>query len=261
MLNIEQSRSTKQATRSLAVSFARSPDEIEEALRLRYQVFAEEQGARLPSAALGIDQDEFDPHCKHLIARNTTTGEVVGTYRVLSPERARHLGRYYSDSEFDLGRLAHLRSRMVEVGRSCVHPDYRTGGTIALLWSGLAQHVMEQGHEFLIGCASIGLADGGVQAAHIYNELRDSALSPPEYRVFPRCALPLDPEKLALTRGVRVSMPPLLKGYMRLGAYVCGDPAWDPDFNTADLLLLLPVSNISARYANHFMKPLEAAAA
>jgi putative hemolysin len=259
MLKIEQSRS-RQATRSLTVGFARTASEIEEALRLRYQVFAGELGARLPSEALGIDQDEFDAHCEHLIARDGTSGEVIGTYRVLSPERARHLGRFYSDSEFDLSRLAHLRGRTVEVGRSCVHPDYRTGATIALLWSGLARHVLDQGHEFLMGCASIGMADGGVQAAHIYNELRESALSPPEYRVFPRCALPLDSKMLAVAPGARVSMPPLVKGYVRLGAYVCGDPAWDPDFNTADLLLLLPVSKIAARYANHFMKPLQAAA-
>ncbi|MBC7781844.1 MAG: GNAT family N-acetyltransferase [Proteobacteria bacterium] len=259
MLKLEQHRS-RPASHSLTVGFAHSSGEVEEALRLRYQVFAEELGAQLPTCALGIDQDEFDEYCEHLIARDTATGEVIGTYRVLNPDRARALGRFYSDAEFDLSRLEHLRPRIVEVGRSCVHPDYRTGGTISMLWSGIARHVLAQRYEFLMGCASIGLADGGVQAAHIYNELRETALSPPEYRVFPRCALPLDSKGLAVVPGKRVAMPPLLKGYVRLGAYVCGEPAWDPDFNTADLLLLLPVSRMTARYANHFLKPLEAAA-
>lgn len=259
MLDLEQQR-PGQSSRSLTVSFARTASEVEEALRLRYQVFAEELGARLPSAHLGLDQDEFDEHCEHLIARDIASGEVVGTYRVLAPERARRIGRFYSDSEFDLGRLEHLRDRTVEVGRSCVHPDFRNGATIGQLWSGLARRVIAQGHEYLMGCASIGMDDGGVQAALIYNALVDQALSAPEYRVFPRSPLSFDPRLLARSPHARMAMPPLLKGYLRLGAQVCGALAWDPDFNTADLLLLLPVSRMSARYANHFLKPLEAAA-
>jgi len=190
----------------------------------------------------------FDPFCDHLLVRDTISGEVVGTYRILSPDNARKIGGYSSEGEFDLTRLADLRSRMVEVSRSCVHEDYRSGAVFALLWSGLANYMQTHRYEYLMGCASISMADGGHTAASIYNKLKYDSLSPVERRVFPRCALPLE----ALNSNLRVPLPPLVKGYLRLGAYVCGAPAWDPDFNTADLLMLLTLSSLSAQYARHF---------
>jgi len=234
----------------LTVSLASSRWEILEAQRLRFKIFAEEMGARLPSRDLGFDRDRYDPYCEHLLVREEDSGEVVGTYRILTSHQAKYCGGFYSEEEFDLARLQHLRSRMVEVGRSCVHPDYRTGATIALLWSGLARFILSRGYEYVIGCASIGLADGGNGAASIYNAVRQIAMSPMEYRVFPRHPLRLE----AFDASRPAVVPPLIKGYLRLGAYVCGKPAWDPDFNTADLLMLLPLSRIDRRYARHFLK-------
>jgi len=163
---------------------------------------------------------------------------------------ANEAGGYYSAGEFDLSRLAHLFDRTVEVGRACVHPDYRNGGTISLLWAGLAKYMQMNRYEYMIGCGSIGMADGGHMAASLYRRLQDNYLSPAEYRVFPRCPLPLD----SLDSSVEVPCPPLIKGYLRLGAYICGEPAWDPDFNTADMLIMLPLSRLNRRYASHFMK-------
>ena len=202
---------------NLAVGFAHSQREILDAQRLRYRVFAGEMGANLPSRTPGVDHDIYDPHCKHLVVRDTQSGEVVGTYRILSPENARQIG-YYSENEFDLTRLQHLRSRLVEIGRSCVHPDYRTGATITLLWSGLAQYMTEQGYDYLMGCASISMADGGHAAASLYNRLASEHLGPQEYRVFPRCPLPL----AALQQDRPAVTPPLIKGYLRAGAWICG---------------------------------------
>jgi putative hemolysin len=232
----------------LHVGLARSRGEILDAQRLRYRVFAEELGARLETRIPGVDQDLFDPYCEHLVVRDEDSDRIVGTYRILPPEAARRVGAYYSEGEFDLTRLQHLRSRIVEVGRSCIDPDYRSGAVIALLWNGLAQYMRDNGHEYLIGCASIGMADGGHNAASIYAQM-GGQMSPPEYRVFPRCRLPLE----HLDINARAELPPLLKGYLRAGAYVCGEPAWDPDFNTADLLLLLPMSRVESRYARHFL--------
>jgi putative hemolysin len=237
----------------LQVQMAVTEDEIREAQKLRWRIFADEMGARLRSPEHGVDRDLYDPHCAHLTVRDDGTGEVVGTYRILTGARARKIGGFYSDEEFDLTRINHLRDRMVEVGRSCVHPDYRNGATIALLWSGLAQFMQAQGYEYLIGCASMGMADGGHGAASIYNRLTQSSLCPIEYRVFPRCALPIE----HLDRTLDAQVPPLIKGYVRCGAWVCGDPAWDPDFNTADLLMLLPLSRLDGRYARHFMKHVQ----
>ncbi len=234
---------------SLSVGLAISSREIELAQRLRYQVFAEELGARLLCATPRVDQDIFDPFCKHLVVRDNNSGEVVGTYRILPPENAKTAGRNYTEDEFDITRLQHLRPHLVEVGRSCVHPDYRTGATIALLWTGLVRYMLQNGHDYLIGCCSISMADGGHAAASLYYRLREY-MSPVEYRVFPHCPLPLE----SLRRDIPAAVPPLLKGYLRAGASICGKPAWDPDFNTADLPILLHMTNISARYARHFVR-------
>ena len=120
------------AQRKLYISLARTQAEVEEAQRLRYKVFAEEMGAQL-SGTGGLDVDGFDRFCDHLIVRESATNQVIGTYRILSPEKANEAGGYYSAGEFDLSRLAHLTDRTVEVGRACVHQNYRNGGTITML--------------------------------------------------------------------------------------------------------------------------------
>jgi putative hemolysin len=144
----------------------------------------------------------------------------------------------------------HLRDRMAEVGRSCVHADYRDGATITQLWAGLADYIGKHGHEYLIGCASVSMSDGGHYAASVYNKVHKLHAAPAEYRVFPHCRLPLE----SLNQNLDVIIPPLIKGYLRLGAYIAGEPAWDPDFNCADLFILMPVSRMNARYAKHFMR-------
>lgn len=247
-LEVPKARATGVAT--LAMSFARSAAEVLEAQRLRYKVFAEEMGARVPGAEHGIDCDLFDTYCEHLLVRDTGSGEVVGTYRLLPGQKARGLGSFYADGEFDMTRIRHLRDATIEIGRSCVHPDYRTGATIGMLWSGLTEFASRHDYRYLIGCASLSMADGGGAAASIYRRLACSHLSPAEYRAFPRCELPL----AALDRDVDAAPPALVKGYLRVGAWICGAPAWDPDFNTADLLMLLPLSRMNPRYARHFMK-------
>ena len=246
-LQVHTQHQARPARHKLSVSLARSEWDVIEAQKLRYRIFAGELGARLPTRTPGVDRDIYDPYCEHLIVRDDTTSAVVGTYRIMSPENARKIGNYYSENEFDLTRLQHLRPRMVEIGRSCVHADYRTGATITLLWAGLARYMLENHYDYLIGCASISMADGGHAAASMYSRLGEN-MCPLEYRVFPRCPLPLE----ALRSDLPAELPPLIKGYLRAGAYVCGDPAWDPDFNTADLPILMPMSRMDSRYARHF---------
>jgi putative hemolysin len=240
---------TTQHQTGLNVSLARNPAEVAEAQSLRYKVFAEEMGAQLSSTG-GLDIDGFDAYCEHLLIRDSATNQVVGTYRILHPNRAFEAGGYYSAGEFDLSRLAHLFNNMVEVGRACVHQNYRNGGTIAMLWAGLANYMQMHNYEYMIGCASVPIHDGGHMAASLYNKLKDNYLSPAEYRVFPHNPLPIH----ALKKDLQVVCPPLIKGYMRLGAYICGEPAWDASFNTADMLVMLPLSKINSRYASHFLK-------
>lgn len=235
----------------LAVAFARNKEEIREVQRLRHQVFSAEMGARLNSTELSEDKDLFDPYCEHVLVRDHATGAVVGAYRLLNPKMAQRAGAYYAETEFDLTRLSHLNDGMVEVGRACIHPNYRNSATIALLWSGVLQYMQQQGYSYLIGCASISMQDGGHAAASIYRRLSQEHMSPREWRVFPRNRLPLE----SLNSTLNAAIPPLIKGYMRLGCFICGEPTWDPYFNTADLFLLLPLSIMDKRYARHFLDP------
>jgi putative hemolysin len=222
---------------------------VKEAQRLRYKVFAEEMGARLAPHAEDLDVDIFDNYCEHLLVRDNETLKVIGTYRVLPPHRAKEMGCFYSDSEFELVRLRHLREKMVEVGRSCVHRDYRSGGVIMALWSGLGQYMKKNNYEIMLGCASVPMGDGGHYAASLAKKLSAAHLTDVEYRVFPKLALPIE----ELNHQLEVEPPALIKGYLRLGAKICGDPAWDPDFNTADFLTMLRLDEIHPRYAKHFL--------
>ena len=234
------------STPQFAVYVTRDESEIRAAQRLRYQVFREEFGAFLRGPE-GRDEDFYDAFCDHLIVRCRETQNVVGTYRMLAPDQARRLG-YYADNEFFTTRLNPIKPNLVEFGRSCVHPDYRSGSVIMLLWSALAYHMMANGQEHVIGCASVSMRDGGHQAASLFHRLKDQHLADPEYQVFPRHPLPLNKLQCSL----EVEAPPLIKGYLRLGARICGDPAWDPDFNSADFFMLLSLSAMSPRYKRHF---------
>ena len=234
----------------LALSMATTPEEVREVQRLRYKIFIETMGLSALANEDGIDADEFDACCDHLIVRDSKTLKVVGTYRVLSPSAARRLGRFYSESEFDLSRLEHLRGRMVEAGRACIHPDYRGGGVIMLLWAGLAAYMQRERCDYLVGCASISLADGGRNAAAVWHALRPEQLAPAEYRVAPHMPFPLHEREPAQP----ATVPPLLKGYLRSGAWICGEPAWDADFHSADLFLMLPLAKLDGRYARNYLK-------
>ncbi len=228
---------------------ARDSAEVVAAQRLRHQVFAEEMGATLHSPVAGHDVDAFDEHCDHLVVRDDRTGEIVGTYRMLPPERAAAAGRLYSDTEFDLSGLAALRPNVVETGRSCVHPDHRNGAVVSLVWAGIARYMLLSGHSWLVGCASVPLHDGGSFAAGVWDQVHAKHYAPEEYRVTPLRPWDVD----AVPRPSKVVLPPLLKGYLRLGAWVCGRPAYDPDFGVADLLVLLGMEHVDQRYLKFFL--------
>jgi putative hemolysin len=203
--------------------------------------------------AEGLDVDLFDDFCEHLLVRTVAradhAGAVIGTYRVLTPEAARRAGGYYSDTEFDLTRLRPLRSRMAELGRSCVHEDHRSGGVILALWGALASFMHRNQLDSMVGCASVGMRDGGHAAASLWHKLSLGNLIGVEHQVRPRLALPVDD----LDQTLDIEPPPLIRGYLRVGAKVLGAPAWDPDFNTADLPMLLRLEELPTRYRRHFL--------
>lgn len=232
------------------VSFAQSPAEVLESQRLRYRIFALELGASIEGGEQGIDCDEYDLWCRHLLVRETESGRLVASTRILTDDQAPNAGGFYSAGEFDLAMLDALPGRIMEIGRTCVDPEFRNGAVIATLWQGIAAHVTAEGFDYLIGCASIGLDDGGAAAHAILQQIRARHLSPERQRVRPFYPLPA----VDGARAPKVRMPPLLKAYLSLGAKACGDAYWDRDFNCADVFMLLNVSDLNPRYARHFME-------
>ncbi|MFD8862975.1 GNAT family N-acetyltransferase [Streptomyces sp. NPDC059590] len=234
---------------SYVTSIADTEEQIQAAQRLRYQVFGQERGARLHSPVPGRDMDEFDEVMDHLIVTDTATDTVVGTYRLLPPGRAKRL---YSDTEFDLSGLPEeIRSSMVEAGRACVHPDHRSGAVINLMWAGLARYVLLSGHRYLAGCASVPLADGGQAAANAWLLGTSRHAAPPEVRVRPHD--PWMPTRPLVAEPGYASLPPLLRGYLRIGAWMCGAPQHDRDFDDADFFVLLDTERMNDRYRRYFL--------
>ena len=231
----------------LTVGLARTTAEIDAVLRLRYDVFSEDLAAVFPEGHNGRDEDRFDRWCEHVIVRDTSCDRIVGTYRILTPAQARRAGGYYAETEFDISALDAIRGDMVEVGRSCTHADYRQGNAIMLLWNGVSEVMRRGAYRYAFGCASISLRDDGAAAAAVWRQVRSHLDEPSELSVNPLHRYPVE----RLDRSLPAKTPPLIKGYLKLGARVCGEPAWDPDFNSADLPVLLDVCQMDHRYKRH----------
>jgi putative hemolysin len=233
------------------VCIAKERPLIEAALRLRYKVFCEEMGADIERHD-GRDIDEFDPYCDHLVVVDDWRDKVVGTYRILPPWGARLAGKRYCETEFRIDSLRPILPELFEAGRACVHPAYRASeGSIVLarLWSGLGAYVREHRVKYIAGCASVPLERGAMNLGALRANILSKHLAPEDYRVEPLRGLPTlgDPE------GTVPPIPSLLNAYLRLGAWIGGEAAWDPAFDCADFFVLLPIERITPRYARHFL--------
>ena len=225
---------------------ASSQADVIAAQSLRYTVFALEMGAMTPGPP-GLDADDFDDLCDHVIVWHRRPGrpaEAVGTYRLLPPHSNDHQPRatgLSTDRGFGLMPMESILERTVEVGRACVRADHRTGPVIPMLWRGITAYLAQAGHRYLLGCASVPLTDGGRSAASFWDRALLDHLAPAHRRCRPRNPVPIG----RLPRAPRLVVPPLLAGYLRLGAKVCGPPAHDELFGTADFLLLLDLASVA----------------
>jgi len=236
---------------ALCAMITQNPDDIRKAYELRYRVFAEEMGAQLDEQ--GLDKDAFDDVCYHLIIKDEDLDRVVGYSRIITNDVAAQVGTYYSQTEFDLSQILRPGKTYMEIGRTCVDPDYRSGAVIALLWAKLGQFMMEGQIDYLMGCASIPLratTDDAEDASAMMNYLRNKHFSDEGWRVTPKQPLPVVTTK----RDGKELIPALLKAYLRIGCQVCGEPHWDKDFNVADVVVLLDRKNINMRYLKHFLR-------
>jgi putative hemolysin len=238
----------RDGARRFAVELARDQASGIEAMRLRARVFEHD------SDHSGLDYDHFDQFCDHLLVRDRARDRVAGTYRLLGCEAAERAGGFYSESEFDLAAIKGLPGRILEVGRACVDPAYRSGAVISALWAGLFSYIEYGEYDYVIGCGSVPISAAPEAAAATCNVLTRRHLSPSSLRVTPHrpfTASQLEPAAIA---DRAVTLPPLIKGYLRMVGWVCGEPAWDPVFDVADLLLLLPMTRLDDRYASHYRR-------
>jgi putative hemolysin len=237
----------------LQVIWAQHLDQVRQAQKLRFNIFANEMGASLATPLAGYDIDHFDDFCEHLLVIDQATDQVVGTYRLLTPAQAIRAGSLYTETEFDISALHAMRSQIVELGRSCVHADYRGGAVIMALWGALMQFMVRNRLECMMGCASIPLLHngriGGDVASSIWAKVSQSHGIDPAFAVWAHTPLPVE----QFDQTMDVEPPALIKGYLRLGARVLGSPAWDPDFNTADLPMLMRIEDLPSRYRKHFL--------
>ena len=233
----------------LTVALARSDDEIRACQRLRFEVFGLELGARLASAPSGLDHDRFDAHCRHLMVQDQGSGRLVATTRVLLHQDAPAAGGFYSETEFELDGVLAQPGRFMEIGRTCIQADYRSRAVLTLLWSGLARLVVLHEIDYLIGCASLPMQGTGLQARALIERIAARYALPETWGIQP--LVPMPPVQAVVESVLEV--PPLLKGYLRLGARVSREGCWDPDFDVVDLFVLLNRDNLERRYARHYL--------
>ncbi len=222
---------------------------VREAQRLRYWLLAAESDLSRTGSATGLDVDGFDEHCDHVVVRDLERQTIVGTYRILAPERAQRLGAYEAECTFDLDLLTLLRERMVEVGRACVHPDYSPGAVLGVMWGSLCRYLIEHGYDYVFTTASVPVADGGHRAASIYRAIAEHRSSPEDLRVSPRERLPLE----TLRDVLPVAPSALLHAYLELGAWVCGEPGFESNARRAAIPLLMPLARMRGRQARQFL--------
>src|SRR5246127_5054260 len=232
------------------------PSLIEAAQRLRYDVFTSTPGFALPTAgAEHIDVDRFDEYCDHLLVRDDDTGELVGCYRMLAPAGAIAAGGLYTETEFDIRAFDPLRPSLVEMGRAVVRDGHRNGGVVLLMWAGILAYLDRYGYDYVTGCVSvpIGSESGAERPGSQVRGVRDFILSrhaaPTRDRVYPYRPGLVDGRPIDdIPPPPRPAVPALMRGYLRLGAQVCGEPAHDPDFGVGDFCVLLNKQHADTRY-------------
>lgn len=228
---------------------AQSAEDVRRAQRLRFEVFNLELGEGLAeSHARGLDVDPFDECCDHLIVEHGETGDVVGTYRLQTGQRAAANRGYYSEREFEFAPYEPLRREMIELGRACVHAAHRNFNLLHLLWRGIAQYAVERQARYLIGCSSLTSQDPAEGAA-MFAQLRKKHLVRAELRTKTVSAFSLDTTDDA---AVQVKAPKLLRAYLSIGAKICGPPAIDREFGTIDFLTLLDLQALPLMVRAHF---------
>ena len=239
----------------LEIKITTDKNDIREAQRLRFQIFNLEMKKGLnASYQRGLDSDDFDPFCDHLIVRDRESREVVGTYRLLLGSRAKKNIGFYAEREFNLDKIKYLDGEVLELGRSCARKDFRDKALIPLMWDAIAEYVKEHRVRYLFGCGSLYTTDVN-EARECFSLLKQKYYAPETFRVNPLAGCRFDGMVHGGTfdeQATFLKLPSLIKGYLRLGAVVCGPPALDREFGTMDFFVLLDIQKLSNEYLGRF---------
>lgn len=238
------------------IKIASCPEELEKALRLRFEIFKLELGKGLNrDFDRQLDEDIYDRFCEHLIVTDKSKDQVVGTYRLLLASRVDKKLGFYSEKFFDITKIKRLRGEMLELGQSCVHRDYRNQFVINLLWIGIARYIKDHDVRYLFGSVRLATIDPQ-EVSETFRLIEDRYFSLPRFRVtpWPETSFKGLDEDIELKNPKQVlnKLPPLVKGYLRLGVKVCGRPALNPDFGSVVLFILLDIEKMTASYRRHY---------
>ncbi len=246
---------------NLGVRLAATPDEIDAALALRYRVFFQEMGAAADAEALRTerDRDEFDAVADHLLVIDHSIGPgpegVVGTYRMVQPDAAAAVGRFYSEAEYDISLITSFPGRALELGRSCVDVSHRGRAVMQLLWRGIAAYVFHNQIDLIFGCASLPGTDPDALAVEL-TYLYEHHLAPPALRARARADRYVEMRRVGIEsfdpRRVNQALPPLIKGYLRIGGFIGDGAVVDPQFNTTDVAVILKTDLVTDKYYRHY---------
>ncbi|MCM8792106.1 MAG: GNAT family N-acetyltransferase [Candidatus Omnitrophica bacterium] len=236
------------------IKIAETKQEKEAAFRLRFDVFKKELGCSFSSESL--ETDIYDNYCDHLIVIDRTKNLVVGTYRLLLGSRVNPKIGFYSEKIFDIKNIKKLKEEKLELSRSCIHQDYREGIIIHLLWNGIAKYIKENSVRYVFGSVRLN----SIQPQDVSNSfslIKQKYYAPLKFRVYPlkKCGFKELDKKLKITehKEVFLKLPALVKGYLRSGVKICGEPAWNPDFGSVVFFILLDIENMSNKYRRHFL--------
>jgi len=246
-------------TGQFIVKLAEDREEVEKAQRLRYEVFNLEQGRGLECAQkYGIDFDEFDEYCLHILVLEKGSGRAIGTYRAHLGCIANSAKGFYSSREYAMKGFYKIADKCIELGRSCVSPEFRTGAAVALLWGAIAELLSRAKLTYMLGCVSLENTDPVIGWA-LYEYLCQSYSICEEFTAIPRKEFKLErppehktKEILADKDALKKHIPAILKGYLRLGAFICGEPVLDREFGTIDFFILVDINRVPDRYVRHF---------
>ncbi len=256
---IKTKRPVDVRARNLHIRLAENEDEVMASQRLRYRVFCEEMAAK-PSSEMAELQREFDPYdpfCDHLLVLDVEKESVVGTYRMMRRDAAERYGQFYTAGEYDISNLVAHGGELLEVGRSCVAADYRTGATMQLLWRGIAAYVFHYNIDILFGCASLPGVEPEALAVPLaflhHNHMAPETLRP---RALPNLYVGMNfmPEDEIDQKEAIKALPPLVKGYLRLGGFVGDGAVVDGEFGTTDVCVLVKTDRVTEKYYKHYSR-------